>query len=113
MTEQLYLSRKSTTWDAWAMQEAASHDWRMVLEAGKALGRFSSVPWLPEIDVPVSVVMTMRDQVIPLRRQVRLFEPIDDAEAFRVDGGHDAVVANAARFGPTLLRAIDSVLRRS
>jgi 3-oxoadipate enol-lactonase len=113
MTEQLYLSRKSTTWDAWAMQEAASHDWRMVLEAGKALGRFSSVDWLHEVDVPVSVVLTMRDQVVPLRRQVRLFELIDGAEAFRVDGAHDAVVANADRFGPTLLRAVDSVLRRS
>jgi 3-oxoadipate enol-lactonase len=112
MTEQLYLSRKSSTWDAWAMREAASHDWRMVLEAGRALGGFSSVDWLHEVDVPVSTVLTMRDQVIALRRQVRLFELIPGAEPFRVDGGHDAVVANADRFAPTLVRAIDSVLRR-
>jgi hypothetical protein len=44
---------------------------------------------------------------------VKLFELIPDAEAFRVDGMHDAVVANADRFAPTLLRAIDSVLRRA
>lgn len=113
MTEQLYLSRKSSKWDAWAMREAASHDWRMVLEAGKALGRFSSVDWLHEVDVPVSTVLTMRDPVVPLRRQVKLFELIPGAEAFRVDGAHDAVVTNADRFGPTLVRAVDSVLERS
>ena len=113
MTEQLYLSRKSTKWDAWAMRAAASHDWRMVLEAGRELGRFSSLSWLHEVDVPVSTVLTMRDPVVRVRRQVRLFELIPQAEAFRVDGAHDAIVANADRFAPTLARAVDSVLRRS
>ena len=80
----------------------------MVLEAGRAIGNFSSREWIGEIDVPTSVVITMRDQVVPLRRQVRLFEAIPDAEAFRVDGDHDAVVANADRFVPTLLRAMPS-----
>ena len=48
-----------------------------------------------------------------MRRQVRLFESIHKAEAFRVDGDHDSVVANADRFVPTLLRAIASVVERS
>jgi 3-oxoadipate enol-lactonase len=113
VTEQLYLQRKTMQWEPWAIQQAATHDWRMVLEAGRAIGGFSSSEWLPEVDVPVSTVMTMRDQVVPLRRQVKLFEWIPDAEAFRVDGLHDAVVASADRFVPTLLRAIDSVVRRS
>ena len=69
----------------------------MVLEAGRALGDFSSSDWLHEIDVPTSVVVTMRDQVVPLRRQARLFEWIPGAEAFRVDAGHDAVVAKPRR----------------
>ena len=64
-------------------------------------------------DVPTSVIITMRDRVVPLRRQIRLFETIKDAEAFRVDGDHDAVVANADRFVPTLLRAVHSVLERA
>ena len=55
----------------------------------------------------------MRDQVVPVRRQVKLFEQIADGEPFRVDGMHDAVVANADRFAPTLIRAIESVLRRA
>lgn len=113
LTEQLYLQRKTAQWEAWAIREAAAHDWRMVLEAGTALGRFSSTEWLHEIDVPVSTVLTMRDQIVPLPRQTRLFESIADVEAFRVDGLHDAAVANADRFVPTLVRAIESVVHRS
>jgi 3-oxoadipate enol-lactonase len=113
LTEQLYLQRKTLQWEPWAVREAAAHDWRMVLEAGRAIGRFSSSDWLHEIDVPTSTVVTMRDQVVPVRRQVKLFEQVPGAEVFRVDGMHDAVVANAERFNPTLLRALASVERRT
>ena len=84
-----------------------------MLEAGRAIGNFSSREWIGEIDVPTSIVITMRDRVVPVRRQVRLFEAIPDAEAFRVDGDHDAVVANAKQFVPTLFRACRSVVERS
>ena len=85
----------------------------MVLEAGRAIGQFNSPEWIAEVDVPTSVLITMRDRVVPVRRQVRLFESIPKAEAFRVDGDHDSVVANADRFVPTLLRAVGSVVSRS
>ncbi len=113
LTEQLYLQRKSEQWEPWAIEEASSHDWRTVLEAGKAIGRFTSADWIGGVDVPTSVLITMNDRVIPLSRQVKLFELIPQAEAFRVDGDHDAVVAHADRFVPTLVRAIDSVVRRA
>ena len=113
LTEQLYLQRKTMQWEPWAVQQAAAHDWRMILEAGRAIGNFSSSDWLHEIDVPVSTVITMRDQVVPVRRQVKLFEAIPDARAFRIDGMHDAAVANADRFVPTLIRAVESVDARS
>ena len=85
----------------------------MVLEAGRALGEFSSSDWLHEIDVPTSIVVTMRDQVVPLRRQARLFDLIPGAEAFRVDAGHDAVVANPREFVPQLVRAVESAVART
>jgi 3-oxoadipate enol-lactonase len=113
LTEQLYLQRKTMQWEPWAVQQAAAHDWRMILEAGRAIGNFSSSDWLHEIDVPVSTVITMRDQVVPVRRQVKLFEAIPDARAFRIDGMHDAAVANADRFVPTLIRSIESSVDRS
>jgi pimeloyl-ACP methyl ester carboxylesterase len=113
LTEQFYLQRKSGRWQPWAMRQAAAHDWRMVLEAGRAIGGYSATEWIGQIDVPTSVVVTMRDHVVPLRRQVRLFEWIPRAEAFRIDADHDAVVANADRFVPTLLRALRSVTARA
>ncbi|MEI6401157.1 MAG: alpha/beta fold hydrolase [Actinomycetota bacterium] len=113
LTEQFYLQHKTTEWEPWAINEASLHDWRAVLEAGRAIGSFSSREWLGEVSAPTSVLITMRDRVVPVRRQVRLFESIRDAEAFRVDGDHDAVVANAERFVPTLLRAVHSVVERS
>jgi len=113
LTEQLYLQRKTMQWEPWAIKEAAAHDWRMVLEAGKAIGRFSSSEWIGEIDVPVSSIVTMRDNVVPLPRQVKLLEGIADAEVFRVDAAHDAAVANADRFVPTLLRALHSIEQRA
>ena len=113
LTEQFYLQRKTDQWEPWALHEAARHDWRAVLEAGRALGNFSSRDWVNEVDVPTSTLITMRDRVVPVRRQIRLFEAIPDAEAFRVDADHDAVVANAKQFVPTLLRACRSVVERS
>ena len=113
LTEQFYLQRKADQWEPWAIHEASRHDWRAVLEAGRAIGNFSSRDWIKEVDVPTSTLITMRDRVVPVRRQVWLFEAIRDAEAFRVDGDHDAVVANAKQFVPTLLRACRSVVERA
>lgn len=113
ITDQVYLQRKSDTWGTWAADQVANHDWKAILEAGKAIGEFSSSDWVGEIDVPTSVVVTMDDPVVPLRRQAKLFDWIPDAEAFRVEGGHDAVVANSKRFVPQLMRAIGSVADRA
>jgi 3-oxoadipate enol-lactonase len=85
----------------------------MVLEAGRAIGKFNSREWIDEIDVPTSVVITMRDRVVPTRRQVRLFEGIHKAEAYRVDGDHDAIAAQPERFVPVLLRAVGSAVERA
>lgn len=113
ITDQVYLQRKTDEWGTWAADQVASHDWRMVLEAGRAIGEFSSSDWISDVDVPTSVVVTMHDPVVPLRRQVKLWEWIPDAEVFRVEGAHDAVVANAGRYVPQLRRAVQSVIVRA
>ncbi len=113
LTHQFYLQRKAEAWEPWALSEAAKHDWRSVLEAGRAIGNFSSREWISDVDVPTSVVITMRDRIVPVRRQMRLFQSIPQAEAFRIDGDHDSVVSLADRFVPTLQRAVASVVERS
>lgn len=113
LTDRFYLQRRHDMWEPWVVHEASLHDWRMVLQAGRAIGKFNSLDWIGDLNVPVSQVITMRDRVVPLNKQVRLFETIGSAEAFRVDGDHDAIVANADRFVPTLVRAVASVVERS
>lgn len=112
LTDQFYLQRRAEIWEPWAVRETSRHDWRMLLEAGRAIGAFSSREWLPQVDVPTAVIMTMKDTVIPLHRQAQLFELIPDARAFRVDANHDAVVVHADQFNPLLMRAMRSVLER-
>ncbi len=112
-TGQLYLQRKTAAWDGWAKQQATAHSWRMVAEAGRALGRFRADPWLGQLDLPVAVVVTLQDEVVPLTSQIRLFEAIPDAEAFRLDGGHDTAVAHPVRFVREVTRATSSVVGRA
>jgi pimeloyl-ACP methyl ester carboxylesterase len=113
LAAQLYLQRKSETWEPWAIEQATSHNWRMILEAGRAIGGFRSEEWLGETDVPTSVIVTMKDAVVPVRRQIKLFEGIPTAQAFRVDAGHDAAVSRPDRYVPVLVAACQSVVERA
>ena len=75
-SEQFYLQRKSESWGPWAVAQAAQHDWRMVLEAGHAVGQFSSLEWAHTVDVPTAVIVTLDDPVVPKSRQIKLLELI-------------------------------------
>lgn len=112
ITEQTYLQRREEKLSPEAMEQISIHDWRTVLEAGKALGDFDATEWIGGITVPTSVIVTMNDPVVPLRRQVKLWKGITGSDIFRVDGAHDAIVALADRFVPQLLRALDTNLHR-
>lgn len=113
LTEQFYLQRKEATWGEAAMEQIERHDWRAILEAGQAIGDFDSAAWIDEIDAPTAVIVTMRDPVVPTRRQVELWAGIHQAEVFRVDGAHDAIVNRSERFVPQILRALESVTARA
>ncbi|MDQ3738675.1 MAG: alpha/beta hydrolase [Actinomycetota bacterium] len=110
-TDQFH-QRRTSQWEPWAIAETERHDWRMVLEAGGALGRFSSSDWIGEMDVPTSVVITRRDGVVPVRRQLELLGGISGARPVRVDGDHAAVINDAKRFVPALVAACTDVARR-
>ncbi len=112
LTDQLYLQRKSQEWEPWAIREASSHDWRMLLEAGTAIGAFDSTDWIGGLDVPASVIVTMNDNVVSRRRQTMLFDLLPDAHVARIDGDHGAVVDMADQFVPALMRSIISIEER-
>lgn len=90
----------------WARQEIARADPAKVAEAGASLGRFDARPWLGEVDVPVAVVRTTRDNVVSPARQQVLVDGIPGARRIDVAADHAACVTGAARFVPALLQGI-------
>jgi len=90
----------------WAREEIARADPAAVAEAGASLGRFDARPWLHEVDVPASVVVTTRDRVVSPARQRILAEGIPGARRIDLAADHAACVVGADRFVPALLRGI-------
>lgn len=109
ISNRMYLDRKQGYWDPSAIETAAGHDWRMVLEAGAALGTFRSDWWIGRVDVPTSVVIPAADHIVDPARQRRLAGSIPGAVVFPTPGNHLAAVTSAVTFGPTLVSAIESV----
>jgi diacylglycerol O-acyltransferase len=62
-----------------------------------------------DIDVPTSVVITLRDWVISAERQQRLAGRIPRAHVATVDAGHACCTLQADRFVPALEEAVDAV----
>lgn len=108
-----YLRRKADKWGPWALSQVELHDWRMVLEAGHAIGSFSAQDWLSDIDVPTAHIVTLRDPVVPVHRQLQLYTAIPDAEARRIDAEHDAIVAVADQMSELIIESAQSVLARA
>lgn len=90
----------------WARAEIARADPAAVAEAGASLGRFDARPWLGEVDVPVAVVRTTRDNVVSPARQQELAAGIPGARRIDVALDHAACVTGASRFVPALLQGI-------
>jgi 3-oxoadipate enol-lactonase len=113
MTERMLLDRFGDDAEArWAVDEMRRHDPRMIVEAGQAIGRFSSQEWIGGVDVPTAVVLTEFDSVVPPHRQQRLAASIAGATVHPVRGDHTVCVIRPQNFVPKLAEACDSVVRR-
>jgi pimeloyl-ACP methyl ester carboxylesterase len=90
-------------------REMENTDPATVMQATRALIRFSSQDWATDIDVPTAVVITTEDQLVPPSRQYRLAASIPGAKIFEVAADHLACVRAAGRFVPALLAACEYV----
>ncbi len=97
----------------WARSEFSLHDPRMLLEAGQALGRFSSHQWIGDVDVPAAVVLTERDNLVPPHRQRKLADALGDCRVFPVDGDHVVCAEQPDRFVPVLSEACRDTASRA
>jgi pimeloyl-ACP methyl ester carboxylesterase len=97
----------------WMLREFTGGNVPTILEAAAALGRFSSREWIGRIDVPVAVVATASDSLVPLRRQVKLALAIPSATLHVADGDHYLSAADRDPFVAVLDEACALVTRRA
>ncbi|MEZ5144153.1 MAG: alpha/beta hydrolase [Acidimicrobiales bacterium] len=76
------------TLQRWAAAEMRRHDWRMILEAGNAIGHFNASRWIGDVDVPTAVVVTTRDRALVPAQQAKLAFAIPHAAIHRIEDGH-------------------------
>lgn len=97
----------------WVAAQLSHNDPAAMVQGGAALRSFDAGPILPGVDVPVAVVVTTEDDVVPTGRQRALAQAIPGASVHEVAGGHGACVEAAARFVPVLVDACGSVADRA
>lgn len=90
-------------------KEMSGSDPAALAQATRAVLRFSSRDWVSDITVPTAVVVTLRDSIVPTRRQVGLAAAIPGARQFEVDGDHFACADDRTNFVPELVAACDFV----
>lgn len=95
---------------AFARAEMRRHDPRHLMEAGVAVGNFSSKRWIRNIDVPTAVVVTTRDRAMPPWEQIRMALAIPGASIHRLEDGH--VACARPTFVPPLVGACREIATR-
>jgi 3-oxoadipate enol-lactonase len=93
---------------AWLQSELLRHSARDIAEAGRELGRFDSRSWLGHVEPPLAVVVTTRDELVPVPKQ-RELAAAGKAQVFEAPISHMEVGWNAAAYNPALLQAITAV----
>lgn len=96
-----------------AISEMSGSEPATLMQAARAVIRFSSRDWASKIDIPTAVIITTEDQLVSPRRQHLLAQSIRKAKVFTVPGDHLACVHSASRFVPTLVEACRYVDRQA
>ncbi len=100
-------------WRDWAAAELRRAEPGHMLAGARALGGFSSVSWIGAVDVPVSVVVTTNDVLVPPARQRALAAAMRGAAVYEVVADHGAPVSDPAGFVPAMVEACRSVTKRA
>jgi 3-oxoadipate enol-lactonase len=79
------------------------------ISAVQAACEFTSHSWIGQVDVPTAVVVTARDHIVPVSRQLRLARAIPGASVHEVDADHAMCVTRPQLFTQALLQACWSV----
>ena len=95
----------------WIQSEMLRHSARDVAEAGRELGRFDSRPWLGTVEPRIALLITSRDEAVPVRRQRELAAAVG-GPVFEAPIDHLDVITRADEYNPPLLQALEAVRQR-
>jgi pimeloyl-ACP methyl ester carboxylesterase len=96
----------------WAVRQFRATGSGAMMRALAEITRFDSTRWIADIDVPTSVLIPLRDRLIPPRHQRWVADQISDVHTVTVDAGHGCCTMQSEAFVPGLRSAVDSVVRR-
>jgi 3-oxoadipate enol-lactonase len=96
----------------WVQSELMRHSARDIVEAGREIGRFDSRPWLGSIRAPIAVLITTRDQIVPVRKQ-RELAAAAAGPVFESAIDHLDVTTHGPDYNPALLEALGAVASRT
>ncbi len=93
----------------WARSQLSRTTLLTAVSAIRAVCQFRSDGWLSQVDVPTVVVVTTRDRVVPVSRQLKLARAIPGASVRFVDADHGVCLTAPQLFAQVLLQACWSV----
>jgi 3-oxoadipate enol-lactonase len=64
----------------------------------QAVSEFTSRSWISEVNVPTAMVVTTRDRIVPVSRQLKLARAIPGASVHKVDGDHAVCITEPQLF---------------
>ncbi|MFM7391104.1 MAG: alpha/beta fold hydrolase, partial [Actinomycetota bacterium] len=89
----------------WMLSEWRRNDpWHMA-QAGRTISKFDARPFVGTLGIPVSVVLTTKDQLVAPRKQRALAESTR-AHVVPLDGDHFVNVGKPDEFSAATLRAV-------
>jgi pimeloyl-ACP methyl ester carboxylesterase len=94
---------------AWALAQMRRTTLLDALATAQAGCEFTSHDWVGSIDVPTASVITVRDRIVPPRRQYKLARALPDNTVIEVDADHGGFLASPGRFAAAVLAACDVV----
>jgi len=93
----------------WARGQLRRTTLASAVSAIQAVCQFSSDGWISQVDVPTAVVVTTRDRIVSVSRQLALAGAIPGASVHKIDADHAVCITAPQVFARTLLKACRSV----
>jgi pimeloyl-ACP methyl ester carboxylesterase len=88
----------------WLRTSLLRRDPTLYYEAGAAVWRFDSRPWVGRLRVPAMVIVPTEDQLVPPSAQYELASLLDGAEVVELVGGRHEAILNR---GDEIVKAIE------